>query len=168
MKFQFSAFKGKEGLKNKYFRLYLTNVRYSKSILFFTVTQTAPVGQGLLITENSRSHLETPQAEGLVWKSDQPDAVTSYLTTHNTHKRRTSMPPAGLEPTIPTGERPQTNALDRAAAGIGIVTITIVNRSLNSINYAYSLATFTTEIEIFEKYVPEISPDCLVYFLHYS
>jgi len=28
-----------------------------------------------------------------------------YLTTHNTHKRQTSMPPAGFEPTIPESER---------------------------------------------------------------
>jgi len=31
-----------------------------------------------------------------------------YLTTHNTHNRRTSMPPVGFEPTIPARERPQT------------------------------------------------------------
>jgi hypothetical protein len=42
-----------------------------------------------------------------------------YLTTHNTHKRQTSMLPAGFEPAIPASERPQTNALDRAATGIG-------------------------------------------------
>jgi hypothetical protein len=29
------------------------------------------------------------------------------------------MPPAGLGPTIPVSERPQTHALDRAATGIG-------------------------------------------------
>jgi hypothetical protein len=29
------------------------------------------------------------------------------------------MPPVGLEHTIPASERPQTYALDRAAAGIG-------------------------------------------------
>jgi hypothetical protein len=29
------------------------------------------------------------------------------------------MSPAGLEPTIPASERPQTHALDRAASGIG-------------------------------------------------
>ena len=29
------------------------------------------------------------------------------------------MPPRGLEPAIPAGERPQTHALDRAATGIG-------------------------------------------------
>jgi hypothetical protein len=41
-----------------------------------------------------------------------------YLT-HNTHNRQTSMPPVGLEPTISAGERPQTYALHRAAAGTG-------------------------------------------------
>jgi hypothetical protein len=42
-----------------------------------------------------------------------------YVTTHNTHKRQTSMPPMGFEPTIPARERPQTNALHCAATGIG-------------------------------------------------
>jgi hypothetical protein len=42
-----------------------------------------------------------------------------YLTTHNSHKRRTSMPPVGFDPTIPASAGPQTYALDRAAAGIG-------------------------------------------------
>ena len=31
-----------------------------------------------------------------------------YLTTRNTHKRQTSMPPAGFEPPIPANHRPQT------------------------------------------------------------
>jgi hypothetical protein len=43
-----------------------------------------------------------------------------YLTTHNIHKRQTSMPPAGFDPPIPASERPQTHALDRAATGTGI------------------------------------------------
>jgi hypothetical protein len=30
------------------------------------------------------------------------------------------MPPAGFEPTIPASERAQTQALDRAATGLGI------------------------------------------------
>jgi len=41
--------------------------------------------------------------------------------THNTHNRQTSMPPVGFKPTIPTGERPQTYALDRAATGTGVL-----------------------------------------------
>ena len=40
-----------------------------------------------------------------------------YLITHDTHNRQTSMPPAGFEPTISAGKRPQTYALDRTATG---------------------------------------------------
>jgi len=40
-----------------------------------------------------------------------------HLTTHNTVKRKTSIPPAGFEPVIPASERSQTHALDRAATG---------------------------------------------------
>jgi hypothetical protein len=43
-----------------------------------------------------------------------------YLTTHSTHYRQTSIPPAGFDPTISAGERPQTYALDCAATGTGI------------------------------------------------
>jgi len=43
-----------------------------------------------------------------------------YLTTHNTHNRKTSMPPVEFETTISASERPQTYALDRAATEIGI------------------------------------------------
>jgi len=42
-----------------------------------------------------------------------------YLTTHNNHKRQTSMRPAGFEHTILADKRPQTYALDRAATGTG-------------------------------------------------
>jgi hypothetical protein len=56
-----------------------------------------------------------------------------YLTTHNTHKRQTSMSLAGFEPTIAAGERPQTHALDSSASGIGNKThYTDINDSLKS------------------------------------
>jgi hypothetical protein len=42
-----------------------------------------------------------------------------YLATHSNRNRQTSMPPVGFETTISAGERPQTYALDRAAAGTG-------------------------------------------------
>jgi len=44
-----------------------------------------------------------------------------YLTTHNTHKTETSMPPAGFEHAIPAREWPQTHAWDRTATGIGSI-----------------------------------------------
>jgi hypothetical protein len=52
---------------------------------------------------------------------DEWSAHRRDLTTHNTHKRHTSMAPVGFKPTIPADEQPQTDALDRAASGIGIV-----------------------------------------------
>ena len=42
-----------------------------------------------------------------------------YLTTHNTHNRQISMPPAGIRTRNPASERPQTQALDRPATGTG-------------------------------------------------
>jgi hypothetical protein len=42
-----------------------------------------------------------------------------YLTAHSIHNRKTSKPPARIEPTILAGDRPQTYALDRAATGSG-------------------------------------------------
>ena len=42
-----------------------------------------------------------------------------YITTHNTHKRQTSVPPAGFESTVQASKRLQNHALDRAATGIG-------------------------------------------------
>jgi hypothetical protein len=46
-----------------------------------------------------------------------------YLTTRTTKKGQTSMPPTGFEPAIPASERPQTQALDSAATGIGYMTV---------------------------------------------
>jgi len=83
------------------------------------MTQQPPVGQGLII-EVSRSHSDTPHSVRLLWTSDQPDAETSTLTTHNTHNRRASMTPAGFEPTIRASERSQTHASEGGASGNGI------------------------------------------------
>jgi len=50
------------------------------------------------------------------------DQVVSEAATHTTldqHNRITSMPSVRLEPAIPEFERPQTQALDRKATGIG-------------------------------------------------
>ena len=44
-----------------------------------------------------------------------------YLTTHNTHNRQTTIPPAEFEPAISGEERKQTYALYREATGTGNV-----------------------------------------------
>jgi len=86
---------------------------------FFCHGATNLVRQGFLIVEDSWSHSgrhtalgRTPLDEWTAWRTD------LYLTTHNTYKWLSSMPPAGFDPAIPASERLQTHALDRSAAGI--------------------------------------------------
>ena len=75
--------------------------------LLFPMAQQPLVGQGLLITEVSRSysfrHTTLSRTPLDVWSARRRDL---YLTTQYTHKRQTSMPPAGFETTIPTSEMP--------------------------------------------------------------
>jgi len=90
---------------------------YLPNLVFF-LAQQPPVGQGVLIQEVSRSHTHitvgrTPLDE---WSSRRRDL---YLKIHNTHNRQTPMPPVGFKPTVSASERPQTDALYRAATGIG-------------------------------------------------
>ena len=73
------------------------------------------MGQGPLNIETSRWHSDTPHSIRLLWTSDKPDTVI-YLSALGTHTGLAAMPPAEFEPTIPARERPQSHALDRAAA----------------------------------------------------
>jgi len=76
----------------------------------------------------------TPLDEGSTSRRD------LYLTTHDTHNRQTSMPPVRLEPTISAGERPQTYALDRAANGTGLGSVTtFINFELEGYNQCTSV-----------------------------
>jgi hypothetical protein len=43
----------------------------------FFMVQRPPVGQGLLITEASQTHLDTPHSVRLLWTSDRRVAETS-------------------------------------------------------------------------------------------
>jgi len=56
-----------------------------------------------------------------------PSRRDLYLTTHNTHKRQTSMSPVGFEPTISAGERLQTDDLDSAVTGTGIAMLLCIH-----------------------------------------
>jgi hypothetical protein len=87
-------------------------------VSFFPHAATAPSGPGphcqaFTITLRHTTLGRTPLDEQLARRK------YLYLTTHNTHNRQTSMPPAGFEPSIPASERTQTHALDSAATGIG-------------------------------------------------
>jgi hypothetical protein len=54
--------------------------------VFSTMDQHYPVGQGLLIVEDSWSHSDTPHSVGLLWTSDQLDAE-NYTWQHITLTR---------------------------------------------------------------------------------
>jgi hypothetical protein len=64
-------------------------------------------------TQTHTTFGRTPQNERSARRRD------LYLTTQTLYKRKTSMPPVGFEPAIPASARPQTHALNRAAAGMG-------------------------------------------------
>jgi len=81
------------------------------------ISRQSLVGLSLLIFDIYRTHTDTPQTVRLLWTSDRPKQRT--LTTHDTHKRQTSMCQAGFEPAISARQRQQIHALDRAATGIG-------------------------------------------------
>jgi hypothetical protein len=68
--------------------------------------------RGFMITLGRTTLVRTPLDE---WPAQRRGL---YLTTHNTHNRQTSMPPAGFETTIPVSEGPQTHALERTATWV--------------------------------------------------
>ena len=74
-----------------------------------TRTKPALFLRSLDYTQWHRTVGRTPLDEGSARRRD------FYLTTHYTHKRQTSIPPAGFEPATPATDRSQTHALDRSA-----------------------------------------------------
>ena len=58
------------------------------------------------------------------WSAQRSDL---YLTTQQHPQRQKPMHPAGFEPKISVSDRPQTQALDRAATGIGRFIVTKIN-----------------------------------------
>jgi len=109
-------------------RNFANNIGGTKSTMdFFLPWRKAPSGpwpphyRGFMITLRHTTFCRTPLDE---WSTRSRDL---YLTTHKTHKKQTSMPPAGFEPAIPASERPQTEALDGAATGTGTLDVRNIN-----------------------------------------
>jgi len=100
-------------LKNKFNDLNsLSSVR-----CLFIFGATAPSGPG---PPHSRdfyiTHHDTPQSVDCSGRVIRP--TQRPLADKTQHSQQSSMPPAGFEPTISAGERPQNYAIDRAATGI--------------------------------------------------
>jgi len=94
---------------------------------FSFIAQQPLVGMGVIIVEASRSYSDKPHPVGLLWTNYQSDADTSTLqhrtltTDTQPCPRRDSNPQ--FEPALPTNERPQTHALERATTWIGRASI---------------------------------------------
>jgi hypothetical protein len=101
---------------------------------FYLYGATAPSGsgpphyRGFTITLKHATLGRSPLDE---WSARRRDV---YLTTHNTHKRQTSMPQTGFEPTIPASKRLQTHTLDRGPLGSGASWLYIQNVTMKYIN----------------------------------
>ena len=97
------------------------------------------------------THNDASQWVGFLWTSDQLVAETSTWqhTTLTTDKH--PCPPVGFEPTISTGERPQTYALDRAATGTG-----------HNIHWTLQIMRHIMEDFVFRHFISfvSISPSC--------
>ena len=69
---------------------------------------------------------DTPHLVWLLYTSDQPEAETS------TWQHTITLTPAGFERAIPTSERSQTHALDRAVTGTGGLRPTLAQNNDNN------------------------------------
>ena len=69
------------------------------------------------------------------------------MTTHNTDKKETFMPPVEFEPAIPESERPQTHALDSAAIWIGKT----LKHSIKSIHSRWENSKYPGKIKLILK-----------------
>jgi hypothetical protein len=121
-KTSFNTYSGNVEHRNIYTRFLSTKVNFPHLQSHYLCDTFRPVfGSSFapFLGLHDHTHLDTPHWVELLWTSDQPDAETS-TSTHNTHKRQTSMPLTGFEPIIPASERPKTHASDCAATGIGL------------------------------------------------
>ena len=118
-----------------------TSLSFSQARHYFPQGATAPSGpgpphyRGFTITLRHTTLGRTPLDERSARRRD------IYLTTHNTHKKETSMPPAGFEPAIPASERPQNHALDSAATRTGSQPLSSAELGQSAHSYSFSVIT---------------------------
>jgi hypothetical protein len=82
-------------------------------IIIPPMVQQPLLGQGLIHSEASRSHSDTPHSIRLFWMNDPPNAKTSTWQ-HTSLTRDKHSSPGDIEPAILASKRPQTHVSDRA------------------------------------------------------
>ena len=139
-----------------------------------------PMGQSLLIHEVSRSHSDTPQSTGLLWRSDQPVAETSTWQ-HTTLTTDRHPCPGGIR---------THNVSTRAAADLCLRPRCHWDRQNLCIHFIFSFMLFMSSstlcygfhrnrkhvrVDIINPLNPELNPTCYLlallgahHFLHVS
>ena len=92
------------------------------------IGSTAPLGQGLLINEVSRSQTTTQHSR---YDSSGREISSSQraLPDNRHYLQQTTMSPVGFEPTISASERPQTYTLDCSANGTGLHLLSLIYKN---------------------------------------
>jgi hypothetical protein len=150
----------RQGKKN--WRLDMDNGSY---ICYFSMTQQPLVSQGTLIIETSQCHSVIHTTLGRTpldkWSARRRDL---YLTTHNTHNRQTSMPPARLELTILASSRPIPSRGHRNRPKVVIVLIAIKSTIIICTKLCYYLrALFTNLYPDFRLNRAPLTSSCLLF-----
>ena len=103
-------------------------VKLLHCVFFFMKQQRPPPSEWASDSSLSRPHDHRHSTLGktplYMWSARRRDL---YLTTYDTHKRQTFMPPAGFESAMPARERPETHALDCEATWIGLHCVYITS-----------------------------------------
>ena len=92
------------------------------TISFLLPSLDSPSGPGPHLLLTFRYHTQTHHSRN-DYSGRTIGPSQSPLPDNTHHKKQTSLPSAGFEPTTPTIEWPQTHALDRTATGIGCSAI---------------------------------------------
>jgi hypothetical protein len=100
----------------------MSDILYGSTIL---------VGLGVLIVVDSKSHPGTPRSVGLLWLSDRSIAET----THNTHKRQTSMLPAGFETAILGSEQSKADSLVKLL--LQYISLSVLNNGQKIVQFLF-------------------------------
>lgn len=96
---------------SQYFTAQFRQTSFLIYFTLFSVVKQPNLGLHHLTVEVPRSHtIRRACAVGLLQTSDQ--YITDAYSTHKKHKRQTSVPSAGFEPTIPAIMQLQTYTLD--------------------------------------------------------
>ena len=101
-------------MKVEYLRVYYTP-KFLSFLLRPPSTYKLQAHSIIVVLHHTHQHTHTHTLSMTPPKDESVRRRDLYLTAHDTHKRKTSTSPSGIETANPASERPQTHALYRAA-----------------------------------------------------